>query len=226
MAETTTTRFGLNRWSADTDTVSRPEIDGAFGAIEALGMIYRQGALSARPAPGKAGTIWTNVGDPNAAINGWQYYDDGTAWTPLGLARGVVQASAAGVVPLKIDAATGQTADLLQLRSSTGVVLASFDADGDLVVPSITPSLALTQAQSHRSPDTDAGPSSLHHTVGTGANQAAAGNHGHAANVTRVPKSGGSWPARPAGATYVEWVGPSPAPTVGLVDGDTFVATA
>jgi hypothetical protein len=37
-----------------------------------------------------------------------------------------------------------------------------------------------TQAESHYSPDTDAAPTSLHHTVGAGANQSAAGNHSHA----------------------------------------------
>ena len=36
-----------------------------------------------------------------------------------------------------------------------------------------------TQAQSHGSPDTNASPTALHHTLGTGANQAAAGNHNH-----------------------------------------------
>ena len=37
-----------------------------------------------------------------------------------------------------------------------------------------------TQAQSHTSPDTDSSATSLHHTLGGGANQAAAGNHTHA----------------------------------------------
>lgn len=37
----------------------------------------------------------------------------------------------------------------------------------------------LIQANTHQSPDTDAAPTSLHHTLGTGANQAAAGNHTH-----------------------------------------------
>ena len=36
------------------------------------------------------------------------------------------------------------------------------------------------QADSHNSPDTDTATTSLHHTLGTGANQAAAGNHSHA----------------------------------------------
>lgn len=37
----------------------------------------------------------------------------------------------------------------------------------------------LAQANTHQSPDTDSGPTSLHHTIGAGANQAAAGNHAH-----------------------------------------------
>jgi len=37
----------------------------------------------------------------------------------------------------------------------------------------------LLQANTHETPDTDSGTSSLHHTLGTGANQAAAGNHTH-----------------------------------------------
>jgi len=37
----------------------------------------------------------------------------------------------------------------------------------------------LAQANTHESADTDTAPTSLHHTLGTGANQAAAGNHTH-----------------------------------------------
>jgi hypothetical protein len=36
-----------------------------------------------------------------------------------------------------------------------------------------------TQSESHNSPDTDVATTSLHHTIGTGANQSAAGNHNH-----------------------------------------------
>lgn len=39
---------------------------------------------------------------------------------------------------------------------------------------------ALYQSQTHALPDTDSGTASLHHTIGSGANQAAAGNHTHA----------------------------------------------
>lgn len=43
-----------------------------------------------------------------------------------------------------------------------------------------------TQSESHNSADTDSSTTALHHTIGTGANQAAAGNHGHAAYVDKA----------------------------------------
>lgn len=46
-------------------------------------------------------------------------------------------------------------------------------------------------------------------------------------NIFRIVYSGGAWPARPPGATYVEWVGPESAKTAApSVDGDTFVSTS
>lgn len=45
----------------------------------------------------------------------------------------------------------------------------------------------LVQANTHQSPDTDSSATALHHTIGTGANQGAAGNHTHTvANVWPV----------------------------------------
>lgn len=41
---------------------------------------------------------------------------------------------------------------------------------------------ALAQSVTHASADTDASPTALHHTLGSGANQAAAGNHTHTAS--------------------------------------------
>lgn len=51
------------------------------------------------------------------------------------------------------------------------------------------PTQKLVQANTHESPDTDTAAGSLHHTIGAGANQAAAGNHSHAGGApsfTRV----------------------------------------
>lgn len=49
-----------------------------------------------------------------------------------------------------------------------------------------------TQATSHGSPDTDSAPSALHHTLGTGANQAAPGNHTHPLTPIEASITGGN----------------------------------
>lgn len=46
-----------------------------------------------------------------------------------------------------------------------------------------TPELA--QVNTHQLPDTDTATTALHHTLGTGANQAAAGNHSHTVTIAR-----------------------------------------
>ena len=45
-----------------------------------------------------------------------------------------------------------------------------------------------------------------------------------AEKVTRLIHNGSSYPARPSGASYVEWVGPTQ-PT-GAINGDTWVQTS
>lgn len=55
-----------------------------------------------------------------------------------------------------------------------------------------SPTQKLAQANTHQSPDTDSGTSSLHHTIGTGANQAAAGNHTHGGVSLTVEEVDGS----------------------------------
>lgn len=54
-----------------------------------------------------------------------------------------------------------------------------------------SPTQQLTQANTHQSPDTDSATSALHHTLGSGANQAAAGNHSHVGGGG----GGGTWTA-------------------------------
>lgn len=57
-----------------------------------------------------------------------------------------------------------------------------------------SPTQQLTQANTHQSPDTDAATSSLHHTLGTGANQAAAGDHTHGGGATITVEEDGDTP--------------------------------
>lgn len=64
----------------------------------------------------------------------------------------------------------------------------------------------LTQANTHQSPDTDTATTALHHTIGTGANQGAAGNHTHGAPDV--------WPV---GSIFITELTGNPNPTHGLV---------
>ena len=67
---------------------------------------------------------------------------------------------------------SGTGGKTLKRATGTGVVKV---ASG--IVSAIS---VLNQAETHASVDTDALPTAIHHTLGTGANQAAAGNHAHA----------------------------------------------
>lgn len=76
---------------------------------------------------------------------------------------------------------TGLIDDLAAKESTSNKGIASgyapLDSSGD--VPIVNLPLPLTQANTHASADTDSGASAIHHTLGAGANQAAAGNHTH-----------------------------------------------
>lgn len=79
MAESTTARFGLRRWSAGTDTPTRTEIDNSFGQIEALGaIILPPGTLGARPAAGTAGRFYFTTDTLTL------FLDTGAAWQTVG----------------------------------------------------------------------------------------------------------------------------------------------
>jgi hypothetical protein len=78
--------------------------------------------------------------------------------------------------------ATSPTAAAFQASSGGGAPAAhaashSSGGTDPVTVGNLTGNL--TQARSHDTPDTDTGTSSLHHTLGTGANQAAGGDHSH-----------------------------------------------
>lgn len=74
MAVTTTSRFGITRWSAGTDLFTRAQMDGSHAAIESKGAIYLQGLASARPSAGTVGRFY--YATDTAVFT----YDDGVAW--------------------------------------------------------------------------------------------------------------------------------------------------
>jgi hypothetical protein len=71
----------------------------------------------------------------------------------------------------------------------TGTTRVTHDHSGDSGVSSgVGHGSKLAQANTHQSPDTDVATTSLHHTIGVGAHQAAAGNHNHEyASLLHVP---------------------------------------
>lgn len=69
-------------------------------------------------------------------------------------------------------------------HTDLGDAIEAMQAEATLLVHSHDGSTArhgskLAQANTHQSADTDTGPTSIHHTLGTGANQAASGTHTH-----------------------------------------------
>jgi len=77
MAVTTTTRFGLYRWSSGADAFTRTHMDTSHSVIESKGAIYVQGVFSARPVAGVEGRFFFAT-DTSA-----MYYDTGSAWASV-----------------------------------------------------------------------------------------------------------------------------------------------
>lgn len=127
MAETTTTRLSLRRWSAGTDTPSRAEFDTNFANLETLTAIDKQGTFASRPAAGVVGTYYWDT------TNTYLWRDTGSAWFNIGSRAqdAVFKSSVVGNVPVAIDSPTGQTAHLFDLKVNA-VTKAYFDKDGNL----------------------------------------------------------------------------------------------
>lgn len=81
MTVTTTPRFGLTRWSANTDPFSRAQMDAAMAALDAGAAMFLEGTLAARPAAAKAGRLY-RVTDA-AAEAPTVFWDSGTTWVEI-----------------------------------------------------------------------------------------------------------------------------------------------
>jgi len=78
-----------------------------------------------------------------------------------------------------VSSATTTALNLKENTANKGAASGYAPLDGSSKVPLANLPLPLTQSNSHASADTDSSPTALHHTLGAGANQAAAGNHAH-----------------------------------------------
>lgn len=89
------TRTGLSVLSddgSDGADAYRASIRHLAAWAEANAALRGQGLLSARPAPGKAGTFYRATDDAAGIV----YYDDGTAWTSIGTSAAVDAAAGVG----------------------------------------------------------------------------------------------------------------------------------
>lgn len=91
MAESLTTRFGLKRWTADTDTPERADFDAAHNALatNAAGWLPDD-TLANRPAAAAANARFLY----RATDTGLVYYSTGSAWLELGSEQIAVQTTA------------------------------------------------------------------------------------------------------------------------------------
>ena len=92
------------------------------------------------------------------------------------------------------EAGTG-TRDLVQSVQDIGAATTALEQNAALLThdhsgngTSVATGAKLSQVNTHQSPDTDSATTALHHTLGTGANQAAPGNHVHTyAQIQNTP---------------------------------------
>src|SRR4051812_7943668 len=89
MAESTTTRAQVHRWSAESDTPSRDEFDTSFGNIELFMVGYQRGTLALRPPPGKFGWFYQDTRAAHMDGKAHIYWDTGTEWMDLTMEYGV-----------------------------------------------------------------------------------------------------------------------------------------
>lgn len=93
MAESRTTRFGLARWSADTDGPGRVEFDDSFANLAANAAGLLRGTLAARPAAAPANERFLYYVDSGAEI-GQLHLSNGTGWVHLNPPANITYASA------------------------------------------------------------------------------------------------------------------------------------
>jgi hypothetical protein len=82
----------LSNDGSDAVTSYRTSIRNVVAALEAKGVLYSQGLLSARPAAGTVGRIYRATDDTSGVV----YYDDGTTWQSIGTSAAIDAAANVG----------------------------------------------------------------------------------------------------------------------------------
>lgn len=101
MARSQTSRFGLWRWSSDSDTQGRSDFDSDNNQLETLALIGLRGTLAARPAAGIRERLYYAT-DVRAL-----YWDSGSTWK-----RTPGQVVQAGILPVAFSSDSAKTGTL------------------------------------------------------------------------------------------------------------------
>jgi hypothetical protein len=83
MAVSKTTRFGVTRWTEDTDPWTRDDFDDDNAAIEAKAAGFLEGTLAARPAASAANARMLYRATDGTGALGVLFYSTGSAWLPI-----------------------------------------------------------------------------------------------------------------------------------------------
>lgn len=134
MAVTSSPRLGLTRWSAGDDPFTRAHMETSHGNLDSLTAIYLQGATGDRPAAGVEGRYFWD--ETTKLLS----YDDGTSWRDVitGTGNSTIQPITNDRIGLTIKGHLTQSADMLQIQTSTGTVIAKIDKDGNYSGKSVT----------------------------------------------------------------------------------------
>ena len=176
-----TNTVAMNAWlAAEESKAARLELVNVSGGVEVGGPLASADVTIRADA--NRGTEDTPVSSGNGLLAAIAALASVTAGTFIEVT------STAGAVALRTittfgktlvacsDAAAGRTALGLGTIATAAAAAYALIAHGH---SGTTDGSKLAQANTHETPDTDAASGSLHHTVGTGATQAAAGNHAH-----------------------------------------------
>lgn len=128
MAVTKTDRFGLTRWSADTDEVTRVQFDSSMAAINDKAALDAQGTLAARPASAVRGQYYL------ATDTSVLYRHDGTQWRVVGsrVTNALITPESPTQSALTVQGLVGQSATLQVWRDSAGTALGWMNQLGSL----------------------------------------------------------------------------------------------
>lgn len=124
MAKTVTTRFGVTRWSAGTDTVARTDFDTAAANIEARGVVFAEGAMADIPAAGQRGRIFRNTDGATNNDRNRVFWDTGSTWISIAkyAQDQFVEPSTASTVASVIRGKSGNNLDVFRVEQPTGTV--------------------------------------------------------------------------------------------------------